>query len=132
MKWTVPVLANDIVSGNAELVAANKKVLEGALVAEQTTDLTNEKSKNLQKNYLEKFGKEMPYKSYGQAQYDLVYILKEGLEKFGNDPVRIAEWVRTLKDWDGASGKVTIGSDGDVVGGHVVRVIKDGKVTEVE
>ncbi|MCX6715798.1 MAG: hypothetical protein NT077_02120 [Candidatus Taylorbacteria bacterium] len=51
--------------------------------------------------------------------------------KFGNDPEKIAAWVRTIKDYDGASGKLTIDSDGNRIGGHVLKVIKDGVATPV-
>ncbi len=132
MKWEVPVMINDVVGGNAELVANNKTALEGALVAEQFTDLIGQKHLDLEQKYKDKYGKEMIYKAYSQAQYDLIYILAEGLKKYGNDPEKIATWVRTIKDWDGVSGKITIGSNGDVVGGHVVRVIKDGKIVDIK
>ena len=132
MKWNVPIMANDVLGGNGELITANKTVLEGAFVAEQSTDLSNSKSKALNEKYLNIYGKEMIYKSYAQAQYDSIYLLAEGLKKFGNDPVKIAGWVRTVKDWDGASGKVTITESGDPIGGHVVRTIKDGKAVEIK
>ncbi|MEK7650310.1 MAG: ABC transporter substrate-binding protein [Patescibacteria group bacterium] len=126
LKWSVPLLANDIVSGNADLITNHKTRLEGALVAEQGT-ASLPKSQKLDADYLKKYGKEMIYRNYAQAQYDLVYILAEGINKNGTDAGKIATWVRTVKDWPGASGLVTIGADGDRVGGHVLKVIKNGK-----
>ncbi len=132
LKWNVPVMADDVIGGNPPLLSNFKDSVEGMLVAEQALDQTNTKFQTLDSNYKTKYNKELVYKTYGQAQYDLVYLVKEGLMKFGNDPMKIAAWVRTVADWEGASGKVTIGMNGDRIGGHVVRVVAGGVVTDVK
>ncbi len=132
LKWTVPVMANDAVGGNPPLVKMFKQILEGALVAEQFLDQSNTKFQDLNANYQIKYGKELVYKSYGQAIYDSIYLTKDGLTQFGNDPQKIASWVRTVKDWEGASGKVTIDSNGDRIGGFVIKIIKDGEIVEIK
>jgi ABC-type branched-subunit amino acid transport system substrate-binding protein len=67
------------------------------------------------------------YESHAQAQYDLYFILRDGLKKYGDNPIKLAEYVRTVKDYPGFSGGITIGENGDRVGGHTVKVIRDGK-----
>jgi branched-chain amino acid transport system substrate-binding protein len=128
--WKVQLIANDTIAGNPEQIVTYKQVLEGAITSEPGADQTNAKYLALDQKYTAKYGKQMAYSTYGQYEYDLVYILTEGLKKYGEDPVKIAAWVRTIKDWDGASGKVTIDSNGDREGGRFLEIIKDGK-TEV-
>jgi branched-chain amino acid transport system substrate-binding protein len=123
--WQVPLMVNDLVTGNAELVGAHSTLLEGTLAVEQGAGDSPE-VKQFEADYVDAYGKEMIYRSYSQAQYDLVYILAEGIDRFGEDAEAIAEWVRTLKDWPGIAGPVTIGLDGDRVGGHTLKIIRNG------
>ena len=128
LKWKVGVIVNDVVAGDTKTLDANKTILEGALAAEFGTDANNAKFQNLLASYKAKYGVDMPFQSYGQTEYDAVYILRDALMAVGNDGAKIADWLKTVNNWQGASGSVTIGADGDRVGGHVLKVIKDGKV----
>ncbi len=89
----------------------------------------------LEQNYLARYdeGTDLPqrdFRSFRLALYDAVYLLAEGLERFGQEPEKIAAWLRTIKNWDGASGLITVGSDGDRVGGFVLRLIENGRPTD--
>ena len=128
LKWKTGIIVNDVVAGDMKTLDANKAVLEGALAAEFGTDMTNVKFQNLLASYKAKYGIDMPFQSYGQTEYDAVYILRDALMAIGNDGAKIADWLKGVTNWQGASGSVTIGADGDRVGGHVLKVIKDGKV----
>lgn len=128
LRWKVPLLVSDAVTGDAKTVADNKVALEGTLGAEFGTDPTNTTFQHLLDVYKVKYNADLPYQSYGQTEYDAVYILKAGLLAVGNDGEKLANWIRDLKDFAGASGNITIRADGDVVGGHVPKVIKDGMV----
>jgi hypothetical protein len=55
-------------------------------------------------------------------------MIKDAIAAVGYDGQKIADWSRTVKDWQGASGKITIQDNGDMVGGHRPEIIKDGKV----
>jgi len=80
------------------------------------------------KIYKDKYGAEPPFQSYAQTAYDAPYLLKDGIIAVGYDGEKLAEWSRTIKDWEGASGKTTIGANGDRASGHVLKIVKDGKV----
>ena len=127
LKWNIPLIANDTVSGDKDVLAANGDFLEGALAAEFNVS-GNDRFQTLISNYKTKYGEDMPYQQYGQTEYDSVYLLKDAIVAVGYNGEKIANWLRSVKDWPGASGLVTIDSDGDRVGGHVLKVIKDGKV----
>ncbi len=127
-KWKPNILVSDATSGDPKTVEANKAFLEGALAAEFGVDASNPKFQHIIQAYKGKYGEEPPYQSYAQTEYDAVYMLKDAIAQNSYDGTKIADWSRTVKNWDGASGKVTIGADGDRVGGHTPKVIKDGKV----
>lgn len=58
--------------------------------------------------------------------YDAIYLLKDAIEHVGNDPLKIAEYIRNRKDYDGAAGKVSF-VDGDVEVGITYKTIEGGK-----
>lgn len=126
LKWKIPVIMNEVLAGSAGLLEMYKDVVEGGLAAEFVPS-NNDRFLMLKAAYQAKYGVEMPYPSYAQTEYDAVYILKDALLTVGNDGARIADWLRTVNGWQGASGSVTIGADGDRVGGHTLEVIRNGK-----
>lgn len=128
LKYKPAIIINDATAGDTETIMKNKDFLEGAITAQFGTDAQNQKFQHLLAAYKTKFGTELPYQSYGQTEYDAVYIVRDALMANGNDGEKIAAWSRTIKDWDGASGKVTILPSGDRDGGHAAQIVKDGKV----
>lgn len=131
LRWNVPLIGGDIFSGNSEVVKKYKVALEGMVIAEQRKGPESTEYNQFKNEYKQRFGKDLIYESHAQAQYDLYFILRDGLKKYGDDPVKLAEYVRTVKEYPGFSGGITIGENGDRVGGHTVKVIRDGKSEEI-
>lgn len=131
LSWNVPLMGGDIFSGNSEVVKKHKAALEGIAIAEQNPGPDTAEYVQFRNEYKNRFGKDLIYESRAQAQYDLFFILRDGLKKYGDDPAKIAAWVRTIKDYPGFSGSITIGSNGDRVGNHAVKIIKDGKAVAI-
>ena len=127
LKWKVPLLFADIINDAATL-SSNKTAMEGALLAEFYANPSNPKLIKLLDSYKAKYGIDLPYLSYSQTEYDSVYLIADGIKAVGYNGEKLADWVRTVKDWDGASGQITIGADGDPIAGHVPKIIKDGAV----
>ncbi len=127
-KWKPALLLSGAVLGDPKMVLENKMILEGALAAEFGVAQANPQFAAVLTAYQTKYGSEAPYQSYAQTGYDAVYMVRDALLAVGNDGTKIAEWFRTVKDWDGASGKITIKTDGDRDGGYVAETVKDGKV----
>lgn len=129
LKWKPAFIINDATAGDTKTVAQYATLLEGAIAAEFGVDPQNPKFQHLLVAYTAKYGgTELPYQSYAQTEYDAVYMLKDAIASVGYSGEKIAAWFRTVKDWDGASGKITIEASGDRAGGHVAKVIKNGKV----
>lgn len=132
LKWKPALMVNDVIGTNTETVQKNKAILEGALLADFLLDPNNQKLAALTTAYKERYGKDVGYPNYTSAVYDSLYIVRDGIVAVGYDGEKLAEWVRTVKDWLGGSGSVTIGVDGERASGHVLKVITDGKVEAVK
>ena len=128
LKWKPALLVSDAVSGDTATVKKDASILEGALAAEFGVDPANQKYQHHLQAYKEKYGKDANFTSYTQTIYDSVYMIRDAVVAVGYDGTKVANWVRSAKDWPGASGLVTIKADGDRAGGHVPKVIKNGKV----
>jgi len=126
MQWNVQLIGNPLLGAGTEVFAKNKDLLEGMIIAEQKPGPDTAEYISFKDEYKNRYGKAFPYETYAQATRDMLYILKDGLKKYGDDPQKIAAWVRTIKDYPGFSGNVTIDESGDRVGGHVVKVVKNG------
>ena len=124
--WKVPIFMNDVSIGTPQLLLDNKGILEGAIGAEfKVSDST--KFTNLLSTYKSTYGIDMAYESYGQTEYDALYLVRDAIAAVGYDGVKIAQWLRTVKGWPGASGSVTIDPmTGDRIGGHSLEIVKNG------
>jgi len=128
LKWSPPLLLADAISGYPKIIEKNASVLEGALAAEFGIDPANQKFQNMIAAYTVKYGVPPPYQSYAQTEYDGVYMLRDAILAVGAEGEALASWFRNVRDWPGASGLVSIGPDGDRIGGHVPKIVKNGKV----
>ncbi|MBI4034054.1 MAG: ABC transporter substrate-binding protein [Candidatus Brennerbacteria bacterium] len=128
LNWKPNLLVSDIIPGDPNLVAENKALLEGAFAAEFGTNPENPKFKAMVEAYRAKYGEEPPFQAYAQTEYDSVYILADGIRAVGYDGEKLAAWSRTIENWQGAAGSVTIGEDGDPTTGHVPKIIRNGVV----
>jgi len=128
MGWEPEILVSDILPGDPVSVAENAAALEGALAAEFGVDMNNAKFVAMLASYKAKHGAEPGYLGYAQTEYDSVYLVRDALTAVGYDGTKVAQWLHNVKDWDGAAGKVTIGSNGDPLTGHRAEMIAGGKV----
>lgn len=126
--WKPNLMVSDIVPADPDTVSAHAAILEGALVAEFGVGSTNPKFTGMLSAYKAKYGKEPPYQGYAQTIYDSVYLVRDAVAAVGYDGTKIANWFRKVKDWQGASGSVTITDSGDPLLGHRAEVIMGGKV----
>ena len=125
--WKPQIFVSDVTMGDPDTLSKDKALLEGAIGAEFVPNATDPKLAKLLQDYKTKFNKDMPYVGYMACTYDAVYVLKDGIATVGNSGEKLAAWSRTIQNWAGASGLITIGSNGDRVSGHQAEVVKNGK-----
>src|SRR3989344_537249 len=116
--WKPQMILNDVPGGDKPLVKEYASLLEGALTAEFVPNESNPKLQALVSKYKTRYGQDLPYLGYMSIGYDTVYLLKDGITTVGNNGEKLAAWSRTIKDWQGSSGSITIQSDGDRASGH--------------
>jgi branched-chain amino acid transport system substrate-binding protein len=132
LQWSPPLLVNDSVATDAKTVSADATALEGALTAQFVPNTSNPKFQHLLSAYKAKYGIDLASQDYGQAEYDAVYLLADGIRAVGYNGTALAKWSRTITNWQGASGAITIDANGDRVGGHVLEVIHNGALQSAQ
>jgi branched-chain amino acid transport system substrate-binding protein len=79
-------------------------------------DISNKKASELVAKYKAKYGKDVPYNLFFVgAAYDGVYMLKEALEKCGEDPTCVRDYFFKIKNWEGATAVFSFNEKGDPV-----------------
>jgi branched-chain amino acid transport system substrate-binding protein len=128
MKWKPSLMLSNAAVGNPAVLAADAQELEGALAAEFVPDSGNTKLQQFVQAYKAKYDQDVPHVDYMSCAYDAVYLLRDGISSVGDDGSKFAAWSRTVNDWQGASGVITIGANGDRTGARIVlEVIKGGQ-----
>ncbi|MEK7524251.1 MAG: ABC transporter substrate-binding protein [Patescibacteria group bacterium] len=127
-----PYLLNDVAIGAMDEVVKTGNV-EGSVGAEVPYDKTYPDLAKLQESYKAlSDGKEMPYMSYMAPTYDSLFIIKEAIEKVGEDPVKIKDYLYTVKGRKGLAGTLSFDSNGDPTSDyrHELKMVKDKAVVE--
>jgi branched-chain amino acid transport system substrate-binding protein len=62
--------------------------------------------------------------------YDIVMLIVEAINNSGDNPKKVAEYIRNLKNYEGAGGNVSF-TNGDVSRENVFKIIKNGKVEAI-
>jgi branched-chain amino acid transport system substrate-binding protein len=132
MGWDPPLMVIDSVAQDAKVISADASSLEGALTAEFPLDASSTQFQHLLTAYKTKYGVDVPFENYAQTEYDTVLLLVDGIKAVGDNGSALAAWSRTIKDWQGASGIITIDANGDRIGGDVLQVIHNGTVQPVQ
>jgi ABC-type branched-subunit amino acid transport system substrate-binding protein len=121
------LMIDDATAGDAPTLQKYASQLNGTITAEFLPSKENSIFQHLNTAYKTAYGSDVPYYSYMGPSYDAIYLLDQGIEKVGYNGQALAAWSRTISNWPGASGAITIGPDGDRVGGHTAEVINNGQ-----
>ena len=111
-----------------ELIKIGGKAVEGLYFTTHfhAKGAATEMSKKFVKMYEEKYGKEPS--ALAALGFDAYLILLNAIERAGStDPVKIAEAIRQTKNFEGATGIITIDKNGNAIKSVVVDVVKNGK-----
>ncbi len=125
--WKPKIILNEVISTDIKFLAEHKDQLEGAFGVEFKTDANNQKLKALVENYKKRFNSDISYLGFSAANYDLVYLFAEGVKTVGYSGEKLAQWSRTVKNWQGALGNITIKPDGDNESAYSAIIVKNGK-----
>ncbi len=129
LDYDAPILSQTNVCTKDSIIAGGQ-AMEGAICTAPKFDPNAPKSKQYLSKYAEKFGEEPSMVAYASSAYDATYMIAEAIKTVGPEPSKIKDYLYTIKDWDGAAGKVSIDSNGDGKMPWTLKIIKNGKIED--
>jgi branched-chain amino acid transport system substrate-binding protein len=130
--WKLPLVVNDATSADTPTLQKYSHQLEGAITAEFLPNASDTQYQAFLSAYQAKYGSQPSYQNYMACAYDAVNLLAQGIKQVGDNGTALAQWSRTISNWEGASGNITIGQDGDRAAGHIPLMIHDGQVIPIK
>ncbi|MBI4281597.1 ABC transporter substrate-binding protein [Candidatus Uhrbacteria bacterium] len=115
-----------------DLVKEQGKNMEGLVGVEQYFDEKGEKAQAFLKKYKDTYNEEPPFPAFMANMYSQVYLVKEAMEKYGQDTEKIRDYFLSLKGWEGALGRLTFDGNGDPLSSYAVKKVESGKLVDVE
>ena len=100
--------------------------LEGLVFTKPRFDENNPPSKKALNQYQTKYGEKSEFPAYMTNAYDIVVLITKALEKEVSSE-SIKNYLYTVKNYDGAGGKLTIDKNGDALKDFTFMEIEDGK-----
>ncbi len=110
----------------------NADLLEGFIGLEPAFDAANTKASALFEKYKRKNGRDAPQPFFMASAYDDVYLIAEAVRQHGMNTENIRDFLYSVKNWDGAVGKLTIDSNGDPIMAFAIKQVKSGEAIELK
>lgn len=128
----VTLLGNEI-TGNAVPPDPNEALLfEGMIFAEPAFDQDRPITKEFINRFKSGFSvKSLPYGFWTAEAYDAVQLLASVIARCGDTVEDVKKCLYEVKDYQGVSAPVSIDSNGDGVRDYVLKVINNGRVTNL-
>ncbi len=115
-----------------DAVKEQGKNMEGLVGVEQYFDEKGQRAQAFLKKYKNTYNEEPPFPAFMANMYSQVYLVKEAMEKYGQDTEKIRDYFLSLKDWEGALGRLTFDGNGDPLSSYAVKKVEGGKLVDVE
>ncbi len=114
-----------------QVLKDNRAVLEGLIGVESSPDYeANPRAKAFRESHLAKFGTEPG--AFAVNAYDATYLVAEAIKASGLEAAKIRDWLYGVKDYEGASGKLTMDANGDPILGENVVQYEGGELKTLE
>lgn len=106
---------------------------EGSIILDVELDETSAKGGELVDKYVAEYGKRPTYPIFAGAAYDALYLLADGIKKYGENPDKVKQYLYDLPNYSGTIGTYSFDQNGDVVGlEYVIKHVVDGKAVEMK
>lgn len=126
------LLGNENTGHAVNSSGADKSLFEGILFAASQYDSENQKAKSFLNNYRSRYNVDaLPYGAYTAEAYDTVLLLSELIERCGDTAAKVKDCLYRTKNYEGASGRFSIDSNGDAVRDYEILEVRQGKVNVV-
>ena len=126
------IVAEGVTMGR-DLIAQQPQLLKGVIGTEPDFDEKDEAAASLVAKYERRFKEKTPYPNYTSYMYSQTYLIKEGIERVGEDPTKLKDWLYTVKSWKHAMGELSFDQNGDAIAPYSIKQVQaDGTVKELQ
>lgn len=116
---------------NANLIKEYKTEVEGLIYPYfYSTDDNSTSSRDFVSAYKQKHNELPDFTAAGA--YDALKILALAISRAGDDPLAVKQELLKIKDYDGASGKLSFDKNGDVQKNIIIKQIKNGAFIKIK
>lgn len=128
-----PAYGNETVGNTPQGNPSLAELFAGMIYAEPSFDTSAPKTARFIERFNERYHlTALPYGIWTAEAYDAVVFLAQAINQCGADVEKVRACMTQIKDYVGASGKVSIGADGDGIREYKLkRVTAEGKAVEV-
>ncbi|CAH2215314.1 ABC transporter substrate-binding protein [Tepidibacter aestuarii] len=123
----VPILGGDTWEA-PEFIDIGKEAVEGAVFSTHFTSeaAVTDLSKQFMDAYKEKYNKEP--NTFAALGFDDYLVILDSIKRAGSsDPQKIRDAIAETKDFEGATGYITLDENGDAVKSAIIKKVQDGK-----
>jgi branched-chain amino acid transport system substrate-binding protein len=128
--WAPQLFVSDTVMGDPATLTKDESLLQGAYGAQFVPDASSTQMEQFVNAYQAKYGP-LSYTGYMACAYDDFNLLMQGIAKVGYNGQALATWSRTISNYQGASGVITIDQNGDRESGHSPQQIENGQTVNL-
>ncbi|MBI3027755.1 ABC transporter substrate-binding protein [Candidatus Woesearchaeota archaeon] len=126
------LLTAEVIIGQRSIIKENSQELEGLIGIEPKFDDKRAKSAALLSKYKQTAKEEAQFPFFTAAAYDAAYLVADAIIKYGYDSEKIRDYLYSVKDYDGAAGKITIDENGDPIMEYSVRQARGGELVDLK
>ncbi len=127
--WKIPIVGSEQL--NTERVVKNPYI---SFTVYYTYPLFGTEENTEYKKFVEKYRD--VYKKQpdipADAVYDAIMLILKAIDNVGYDVEKVKNFLYNIKNYDGASGKITFDGKGDVIKPFIVKKIEKGRAVEIE
>lgn len=127
------MFGNEVVGNAITQRSDTSAAFEGLIYAEAAFDESSPRAKRFTESFNSKFNtSELPYGYWTAESYDAVVLLADLINKCGPDKEEVKKCMYKVKDFQGASGTISIDQNGDGVRKFALKQVKGGKFLVLE
>ncbi|HOX60463.1 MAG TPA: ABC transporter substrate-binding protein [Candidatus Magasanikbacteria bacterium] len=118
--------------GTNEVATAGGQAVDGAIFSTEGIDMEQPRTKHLIDAYTQKYNHVPPVDYVVADTYDAIRLLADAISARGYNPDGIKDYLYGVKDYAGASGVITMNSNGDAFKPTQIRQIRNGKLVNYQ
>jgi len=127
----LPVVGTDALGG-AEFFEIAKNTADGTVIIQTASNDQDPKVKELLDKYMAKYGSEPVIVGYTPLEWDRFNLLKQAIEKVGENPTAVREYLVNMGTYEGIAGGTEFFENGDSSTLPSILKAKDGKYIVIE